>query len=41
MAVTVAASRVGVAAAILYALAYTLELGLSLVTYFGAEARKA
>ena len=30
---------VGVAAALLYALAFTLELAVSLVTYFGAEAR--
>ena len=37
VAVTVADSRVGLAAAILYALAYTLELAVSLVTFFGAE----
>ena len=41
VAVTVADSRVGVAAVILYALAYTLELAVSLVTFFGAEAHKA
>jgi hypothetical protein len=37
--IAVAASdpEVGVAAALLYALAYTLELALSLVTYFGNE----
>ena len=41
VAVTVADSRVGVAAAILYALAYTLELAVSLVTFFSAEAKRA
>jgi hypothetical protein len=41
VAVTVADSRVGVAAVILYALAYTLELAVSLVTFFGAEVHKA
>ena len=41
VAVTVADSRVGVAAAILYAAAYTLELAVSLVTFFGAEAKRA
>jgi hypothetical protein len=37
--IAVAASdpTTGVAAALLYALAYTLELALSLVTYFGSE----
>ena len=39
VAVTVANESVGIAAAAVYALAYTLELGLSLVTYFDAEAR--
>jgi len=39
VAVTVADSRVGVAAVILYALAYTLELAVSLVTFFGSEAK--
>jgi len=36
--IAVAASNpeVGVAAALLYALAYTLELGLSLLAYFGS-----
>ena len=40
--VAVAASnpRVAVAAAVTYALAYTCELGLSLVTYFGSPARR-
>ena len=41
VAVTVADSRVGVAAAILYALAYTLELAVSLVTFFSTEAKSA
>jgi len=35
LAVAVSDSNVGLAAAITYALAYTVELGLSLVTYFG------
>ena len=39
VAVTVADSRVGVAAVILYGLAYTLELAVSLVTFFGSEAK--
>ena len=39
VAVTVADSRVGVSAAVLYALAYTLELAVSLVTFFSAEAK--
>jgi hypothetical protein len=39
VAVTVADSRVGVAALVLYALAYTLELAVSLITFFGAEAK--
>ncbi len=39
VAVTVSDESVGVAAALLYALAFTLELAVSLVTYFGAEAR--
>jgi hypothetical protein len=38
VAVTVSDERVGVAAALLYAFAFTLELAVSLVTYFGAEA---
>jgi hypothetical protein len=39
VAVTVADAQIGVAAAILYALAYTLELAVSLITFFGAEAK--
>jgi hypothetical protein len=38
VAVTVSDERVGIAAALLYALAFTLELALSLVAYFGTEA---
>jgi hypothetical protein len=39
VAVTVADERVGIAAALLYAFAFTLELAVSLVVYFGEEAR--
>jgi hypothetical protein len=39
VAVTVADERVGLAALVVYALAFTVELGASLVEYFGAEAR--
>ena len=39
VAVTVADSGVGLAALALYALAYTLELAVSLVAFFGAEAK--
>ena len=39
VAVTVADSSIGVTAALLYALAYTLELAVSLITFFGAEAK--
>ncbi len=39
VAVTVADARVGVAAALLYVSAYTLELAISIVTFFGAEAK--
>ena len=39
VAVTVADSSVGIAAVVLYATAYTLELAVSLVTFFGAEAK--
>ncbi|MSO96288.1 MAG: hypothetical protein EXQ81_10965 [Thermoleophilia bacterium] len=39
VAVTVADARVGAAAAMLYVLAYTLELAVSLVTFFSAESR--
>jgi hypothetical protein len=35
LAVAVSEPRLGLAAALTYALAYTLELGLSLVSYFG------
>ena len=41
VAVTVSDARLGLSAAIVYALAYTLELGVGLVTYFshgGADA---
>jgi hypothetical protein len=37
VAVTVSDESVGIAAAILYALAFTVELALGLMTYFGAE----
>jgi hypothetical protein len=37
--VTVSNETVGLAAAILYAIAYTVELGIGLVTYFGEEAK--
>ena len=36
---TVSDERVGIAAALVYALAYTVELAVSLLSYFGAEAR--
>ena len=39
VAVTVADERVGIAAALVYALAFTVELALSLVTYFDTEPR--
>jgi len=39
VAVTVSDERVGVAAALLYAFAFTVELAVSLVTYFDAEAK--
>jgi hypothetical protein len=39
VAITVADSRVGIAAAVLYAFAYTLELAVSLIAFFGAEAK--
>jgi hypothetical protein len=38
IAVAASDAEVGVAAGLLYALAYTLELGLSLLTYFGSPA---
>lgn len=39
VAVAAADERVGLAAALLYVAAYTVELAVSLLTYFGAEAR--
>jgi hypothetical protein len=38
VAVTVSNESVGLAAALLYALAFTIELAVGLVTYFGSEA---
>jgi hypothetical protein len=40
IAVAASDARLGVSAALLYALAYTLELALSLMTYFGSEATR-
>jgi hypothetical protein len=39
VAATVTNQQVGLSAALLYALAFTLSLALSLVSYFGAEPR--
>jgi hypothetical protein len=39
VAVTVADERVGIAAALVYALAFTVELAVSLLTYFDTEPR--
>ncbi len=39
VAIAVSDARLAASAAVLYALAYTLELGLSLITYFAGEAR--
>jgi hypothetical protein len=39
IAVTASDARLGVSAALLYALAYTLELAVSLLSYFTQEAR--
>jgi hypothetical protein len=39
VAVTVSDARLGLSAALLYALAYTLELGIGLVSYFSAAPR--
>jgi hypothetical protein len=39
LAVTIADREIGVSAAIVYALAYTLSLGVSLLEYFGGEPR--
>jgi len=38
VAVTITNERVGIAAVVLYALAFTLELAVSLLAYFGGEA---
>jgi hypothetical protein len=40
IAVAATDTRLGVSAALLYALAYTVELVLSLMTYFGSEATR-
>ena len=40
IAIAASNAEVGVAAGLLYALAYTLELGLSLLTYFGSTAQR-
>jgi hypothetical protein len=40
VAVVAADARLGLSAALLYALAYTLELGVSLATYFGQESTR-
>ena len=40
IAVAASNAEVGVAAGLLYALAYTLELGLSLLTYFGSPVHR-
>ena len=37
LAVTVANKHVGVTAVIVYALAYTISLGVGLIEYFGGE----
>ena len=39
VAVTVSDESVGLAAALLYALAFTIELAVGLTTYFGSETR--
>jgi hypothetical protein len=39
LAITVADREIGVAAVVVYALAYTLSLGISLIEYFGGDAR--
>lgn len=39
VAVAASDARLGLSAALLYALAYTLELALSLLSYFGSPAR--
>jgi hypothetical protein len=40
VAVVASDARLGLSAALLYALAYTLELGVSLATYFGQESTR-
>ena len=40
IAVVASDERLGLTAALLYALAYTLELGVSLATYFGEESTR-
>ena len=40
LAVTVANRELGVAAVVVYALAYTLSLAISLLEYFSAEPRR-
>lgn len=40
IAVAASDARLGLSAALLYALAYTLELAVSLVSYFGQEATR-
>ena len=40
IAVAASDAEVGVAAGLLYALAYSLELGVSLVTYFGSPVQR-
>jgi hypothetical protein len=40
IAVAASNAEVGVAAGLLYALAYSLEFGLSLLTYFGSPAQR-
>ena len=40
IAVVATDARLGLSAALLYALAYTLELGVSLATYFGQESTR-
>ena len=39
VAATVSDERVGISAAIVYALAFTVELGVGLASYFGGDAR--
>jgi hypothetical protein len=39
IAVAASDTRLGLSAALLYAIAYTVELGVSLAVYFGSEAR--